>query len=134
MIESSFQFTNPSMVSMVFEENTGFKIKKGQEIEIQTELNIENTKLSEDEAIVEIKIKLGKKGEGAPFFLETVFMASFKWERNMEANRVEVLLSQNAPALLLSYARPIVSMITNASHYPAYNIPFVNFTKSMEQK
>ena len=56
-------------------------------------------------------------------------MANFRWMEGFEKEQIDLLVSQNAPALLLSYARPIISMTTNASHYPAYNIPFINFTK-----
>ena len=59
--------------------------------------------------------------------MKTIFVAKFKWDSNLQEKNVEIFLNQNAPALLLSYARPIVSMVTNASHYPAYNIPFINF-------
>lgn len=39
----------------------------------------------------------------------------------------EAMLKCNAPALLLSYMRPIVANITNVSKFPVYNLPFVNF-------
>ena len=54
-------------------------------------------------------------------------MAKIKWNSELEDSKVNSFLNQNAPALLLSYARPIISMITNASRFPAYNIPFINF-------
>ena len=41
----------------------------------------------------------------------------------------EKLLTQNAPALLLSYMRPLVASATAASPYPAYHLPFIDFTK-----
>ena len=127
MKESNFQFTDPSLTFMQFQENRKFSIEKGKEIEIQTSVNVRNTKISEDEAVVELLIKLGDKGNTSPFYLETIFMAKFKWVLGVEEDKVDLFLNQNAPALLLSYARPIISMTTNASHFPAYNIPFINF-------
>lgn len=125
MKESNFQFTDPCLTSMEFRENRDFSIEKGKEIEIQTEIGVSNTKISENEAVVKLKVNLGD--ENAPFYLETIFMAKFKWNSELEDSKVNSFLNQNAPALLLSYARPIISMITNASRFPAYNIPFINF-------
>lgn len=132
MKESNFQFTDPSLVFMKFQENKEFSIEKGKEIEIQTELRVSNTKISENEAVVELQINLGDEGEKSPFYLETVFMAKFKWVPDLEEIKINLFLNQNAPALLLSYARPIISMTTNASHFPAYNIPFINFADVRE--
>ena len=123
MKESNFQFTDPSLVSMKFEENKHFSVEKRKE----TGLSVSHTKVSENEAVVELKINLGDKGEQSPFYLETILMAKFKWVSELEESKVNLFLDQNAPALLLSYARPIVSMTTNASHFAAYNIPFINF-------
>ena len=132
MKESNFQFTEPSLVTMKFEENKKFLTEKGKNIEIQTELGVSHTKISENEAVVELKINLGNNGKYSPFYLETVFMAKFKWISELEESKVDLFLNQNAPALLLSYARPIISMTTNASHFPAYNIPFINFADARE--
>ena len=76
MKESNFQFTDPCLTSMEFRENRDFSIEKGKEIEIQTEIGVSNTKISENEAVVKLKVNLGD--ENAPFYLETIFMAKFK--------------------------------------------------------
>lgn len=127
MKASNFQFTDPSLVSMKFCENKDFVVEKGKEIEIQTELSVSNTEPVGNESVVELRINLGDDGKGAPFCLEAVFAARFRWGSDVEESKANVFLNQNAPALLLSYARPIISMTTNASRFPAYNIPFVNF-------
>ena len=64
--------------------------------------------------------------EGAPFKLKIKVASDFKWEY-IEEERVNAMLKNNAPALLLSYMRPIVASITNSSNFPAYNLPFMNF-------
>lgn len=56
--------------------------------------------------------------------------AKFLWEGDLEEKVVKSLLKSNAPAALLSYIRPIVSMMTMSSKYPALNIPFIDFTKN----
>ena len=56
--------------------------------------------------------------------------AEFSWEEELEEKLVKSLLNSNASAALLSYIRPIVSMITMSTRYPALNIPFVDFTQN----
>lgn len=55
--------------------------------------------------------------------------ANFMWEEAIGEERAKQLLNINAPAVLLSYIRPMVSSMTNSSKYPALNIPFIDFTK-----
>ena len=64
-----------------------------------------------------------------PFELEIKVASDFKWDDSLSDEKVEYMLNTNAPALLLSYMRPIVANITNASKIPAYNLPFINFVK-----
>ena len=129
MKESNFQFSNPSLTYIDFKENIDFTIEKDKEIEIGTNINVSHTKINDTEATVGIRINVGSNTNSSPFILETEFVANFRWEQEIEQDKVELFLNQNAPALVLSYARPIIAMVTNASHFPAYNIPFVNFTE-----
>ena len=71
-----------------------------------------------------------KKDDSSPFFIEAEEAALFRWNpEKVDAEHSEKLLKQNAPALLLSYLRPTISLITSASPYAAYDIPFMNFTE-----
>ena len=126
---SDFQFTNPCLVSMNFRENEDFRIEEGKGIQIKTGIDFSEELISQTEAAVSIKIKLTNEGNSAPFELEAEFTANFRWSEALDEQRRDSLLKQNAPALLVSYARPIVAMITNASRFPAFNIPFINFTE-----
>ena len=62
--------------------------------------------------------------------LEIKLASEFSWQ-DLAENKIDVLLRQNAPALLLSYARPIISSITSASKFPTYNIPFLDFSSEV---
>ena len=55
--------------------------------------------------------------------------AEFRWPDSLNVEMVEKLLNQNAPSLLLGYLRPIISQITAASPYNAYNLPFIDFSE-----
>lgn len=128
MKESNFQFTNPSLSYLKFEENKDFVREQNEKIEIGTEIKVGNHKIDDTKAIVSIFIKIGEEAVNVPFCIKTEFEAEFMWNKELNNEKVELFLNQNAPALLLSYVRPIISMITNASYFPVYNLPFINFT------
>ena len=58
-----------------------------------------------------------------------VLSAQFIWNDVYDENTLKDLLSINAPALLLGYARPMIASITNMSPYPSFNLPFYNFVE-----
>ena len=127
MKASDFQFTDPCLIHVNFRENKDFAIESGREIEINTNIKVNQQRINDNEAVVSILINLGGEEKIVPFALEAEFAAQFRWGEAFDSKTVDSLLKQNAPALLLSYARPIISMITNASQFPAFNIPFFNF-------
>ena len=79
-------------------------------------------------------MKIGEKGGNSPFYILAVERADFRWEKELDDARVKSLLDQNAPSLLLSYLRPIIVQITEASAYNVCNIPFVNFANFKETR
>lgn len=128
MKESSFRFSNPGIVYMKFVENSNFRLEQEKEIEIGTKIQVKHNETRGYECDVNVAICIGEESEAKPFLLEIEVSACFKWDESVEKDKVDFLLNQNAPALLISYARPIVAMITNASHYPVYNLPFIDLT------
>ena len=85
-----------------------------------------------NEAYVALTLRLGGGGnkENQPFSILVKMSANFSWGENLEEKLVKSLLKSNAPAALLSYIRPIVSMMTMSSKYSALNIPFIDFTQN----
>lgn len=123
MKESSFQFSEPRLIFLNFDLNKNFE-KDAYE---GFSLNNEVTKhiITEDkEALVILTLTIGEKSNKSPFYIELKTSAKFKCEDSCMFNK---LIDTNAPAMLLSYARPIVSLITSQSGYNAFNIPFMNF-------
>lgn len=94
-------------------------------------IELELHKQSQKWEIVELTIKIGKKElkQNIPFYIELVIGSAFTWNDVFDENTLQILLSQNAPALLLSYARPIIHSLTSMTPFPAYNVPFYNFTE-----
>lgn len=125
---SQFQFTNPVLKNLQFNINDTYVAKK-KNVDINVQISISKKMAGRNEANVELTIEIGEQSEEMPFYISATEGAGFRWEQEAfsDEKEVEKLLEINAPALLLSYLRPIISNITSASQYPTYNIPFVNF-------
>lgn len=128
-MESIFQFTNPSLIRFEFVINEGFCNNENKEVSIKINMSVsvERTKGS-NQANVSLKVELGERGDITPYYITAIESANFKWNESLTEEKVNKLLNQNAPSLLLSYVRPIISQITGASPFEAFNIPFMNFT------
>ena len=123
---SKIQFSNPELDKLEFSVNKEFDEEKCNGIEIQS--NIEVQLLGSNEAIVRLTLNIGDSTETQPFSVCVRMGATFTWEGVVEEEKAKQLLNINAPAVLLSYIRPIVASITNSSKYPVLNIPFIDFT------
>ena len=125
---SNFQFTNPVLTETRFVVNNMFR---KEEIKIPIQINAANNWDKKScRAAAQLVVSIGQETEDFPYFLQVVINADFKWEENAyEEKDITNLLSQNAPALLLSYARPIIACITNASPFPVQTLPYFDFTK-----
>ena len=123
---SSFQFSNPSITDVKFTKNLSFKFNKAAKM--TNSFNIEIMNKNKDSAIVELSIYINENIiENSPFKLSLKIRANFNWLG--ELKNPDIFLRQNAPALLISYARPIITNLTSSAGLPPYNIPFIDFTK-----
>lgn len=126
---SEFQFSNPSLLNLSFGLNDGFVNSENTNIEIKSEVEI-GSGPEDNSAVVILKLTIGKEDVSAPFYIYAEEGAAFRWNaEKIDEQHQEKLLKQNAPALLLSYLRPTISVITAASPFNAYDIPFMNFTE-----
>ncbi len=133
MKDSFFQFTDPRMTVLIFHVNQEFNVEDDTEIKIPTNMTTNISKVADDNfAIVELSIEIGEESSRSPFFCAVKMSANFKWE-NTDRD-INALLSQNAPALLLSYARPIISNVTSSSPFPTFNLPFMDFTENVTEQ
>ena len=128
MTESKFQFLNPYLEEVSFHVNTefdgkqdGFSMKNSFQVQVQKSE-------TETKAIVALLFETNSHDDTAPFQIRAKVASEFIWEKDLDEKEVEALLNCNAPALLLSYMRPIVANLTNSSAFPAYNLPFINFS------
>lgn len=128
MKRSKFQFSDPELEKIEFLVNLDFNEKKYDGIAMQS--NVEVQILGENKAVVKLTLTIGNSTDSQPFDICVKMGANFTWEESVEEEKVKQLLNVNAPAVLLSYIRPIVASMTNSSKYPALNIPFIDFTKT----
>lgn len=123
MKESSFQFSDPRLMSLDFDVNNDFEKDTYEGFSLNNEVS--KLLISEGkEALVILTLSIGDQSNKSPFYIKLKMSAKFKCG---DSCMFDKLIDTNAPAMLLSYARPIVSLITSQSGYSAFNIPFINF-------
>lgn len=138
--ESDFKFLQPHLSALHFTENKNFDQyyndhpDQGDELlEAHPMMELEINK-NENECkayvVLTLKINVNDKREEVPYQLEISTASIFEWRNNI-SDKIDILLQLNAPTLLLSYMRPIISLITNTSRFPSYDIPFIDFKKQI---
>ncbi len=131
MQKSDIQFLRPCLTKLDFTVNPNFKNNEDNcTISIQSQIG--NSVIDPNKsAVVSLNLKIGSHEETQPFYLEIEFIAQFTNESGDEI-LYKRMVEQNGPALLLSYARPVVSLITGQSGMPPFYLPFMNFIKDEE--
>lgn len=136
MKKSKFQFKKPVIrkMSIVAHSSWEYKLEYQMDIDVRVHIYLKNetdceiplSKLK-NEAIVSVEMCIGSKNEAlSPFYMEIEMAAQFKWDEDVK--NVEMFLKGNAPALLISYIRPNVAMLTAQLGIPAYHLPFIDLT------
>ena len=140
--KSTFQFDNPVVLESVFFENLTYKEDFSKIGQLPFKINKiigEKQKLDEDRigAPVVLTLTTSEKmelDENTPCFIRVTMRANFVWNRNdFSEDSVDKLLSVNAPSLLLGYIRPKIVSLTQDSDVPTQQIPFINFSTSIDQ-
>lgn len=128
-MESKFQFIKPVLTSAEYVVNNNFEKDINKSIDMNMDMKVSVKRLSDNEADVSLTVCLGEKSDKFPFFLNVTESAKFRWNSEIDEKMSKQLLKQNAPSLLLSYLRPIVSQITSATEFETFDIPFINFSE-----
>ena len=134
MEKSAFQFTNPRLERLEFAIHPGFQkadnVNLDIQVSVQREMFTNDNGTPSNQASVKVTLTIGSRDDTTPFYIEADEAANFRWEEAaFDNDKIEQLLEQNGVALLISYLRPIISSITAASPYPAYNLPYLDLTK-----
>lgn len=129
MEASKFQFTQPRLLKLSYQENQGFR-KNSDTVDMPIEVKptIQYTE-TDTKAVVELQVKIGDKVKGAPFVISVMMGAMFRWKKgDFSEEAIDKLLRKNAVSLLLSYARPIIATVTSQSRFPTYDLPYIDLT------
>ena len=134
MKESSLQLVGkPKINSVSYETNKKFKFSN-QELELKIDHHISVSKGSGEhsqEAIVVLNIGFFtiEEFETVPFRISMEIEGHFKWTDELEKDsaNLEKVLTQNAPAILYTYSRPFITLITFEADMPPLVIPLINF-------
>ena len=130
MKPSRFQFQEPILTQIEFKLNNDF-IFKEEEIELNPSFIVRIPKYNFKNYLTDVilQLEIGGFNDNEPFHIKATMQAKFRWTNDIDESELKILLSQNAPSVLLSYLRPIIANITNSSPFPAYNLPLMNFTQ-----
>lgn len=129
--QSNFQFQNPFLTKLEYNINSIDKDQYDGINGIQTNIKIDDSKAEDNHALVALNLKIGT--DTTAFKIDIEMQASFTWNDSFEKEQVNQLLNQNAPALLLSYMRPIISQITGYG-FQSFVLPFIDFSKNGERE
>ena len=131
MMYSDFQFVQPMLTKARF-DMLPIEGEPDPEVSIHVKKNILQL-AGENRAVLSVTILLNqadsdKERKNIPFTAEVEMQCVFTWHRDLSEESIQKFLSQNATALLVSYIRPIIAILTASSPLPAYNMPFLNTT------
>ena len=128
MKESFFKLRSQFTEEIIFKKNSDFKDRK---IKLKVSHKLEIKNIDETSSNVKLIFSIFTEEELAesPFFISITQLWEFQYPSNLDKTDLENLLNINAPAVLLSYIRGIISQITAFSGYPALIIPLINFSE-----
>jgi len=136
---SIFQLVDkPRVTKNIFQLNKEFNFPG--ELSLEIDNNIKVIKMFEEDknAIVVLNLTFfkGRIFEEIPFKLEIEIEGLFSWGDELEnkSDRLEFLLNENAPAILYSYLRPMITTITLDANLPPLVIPLMNFREQNQTK
>jgi len=133
MQESSFQLVGKPRLRK-FDFTLSEEYRFDGEVKLDMSNNIQISKgidQNAQQAIVILRIGVfdGSSIDEVPFKIKVEIEGHFRWNESLEENEtaLNALLKQNSPAILYSYIRPLITMITVEANMPPLVIPLMNF-------
>ena len=133
MKESNFQLIGkPKVTKMSYESNKKYIFKDELVLELNNNIQViksNDKEIHESIVVLNVGIFTSKDISSVPFQINIEIEGRFKWDDKLEGTPeiLEIMLTQNAPAILYSYIRPIITLITVEGNMPPLVIPLVNF-------
>lgn len=141
--KSSFEFNDPKLIASILLINPSYSenlsLIKSLNFNIETiGSKPEDMDNETRHSSVMLTVKTSneiKMDDKTPCFILVSMQAEFKWKKGVYTEKQEKsLIKVNAPSLLLSYIRPHLAELTEASEIPVQHIPFIDFTKIINEK
>lgn len=117
----------PRIIENIFKLNPIYDFKESKNIELKLNIQseIEENNIDNHLFLCRIKITISDKEEN--FNIYTVTEGIFKIEDELE--KYKEILSDNGPAILLSFVRPYIVNLTTAAGMAPIILPLLNFKK-----
>jgi len=135
MKESNFKIVGkPKLIHIQFETNKEYNFEDPISLEISNSINvIRNSDGNPHQAIVTLTVGVftSKELKEVPFKIEMGIEGYFAWDEELQNNTMllDNMLKQNSPAILYSYLRPLITMITAEADMPPLVMPLMNFVE-----
>lgn len=130
MQKSNFKFKNPKLTQLEFKVNQDYNNDSMLTLDIKDNIIVNRTNETSASVILKLQIFRKEDFKDVPFIISIEMQGDFSWSSDMDKEIVDVLLKQNAPAVLLSYMRPYITTVTTGSGYPPLILPLMNFVES----
>ncbi len=121
LLEQRLLYTEYKLSPSTKEETKGIKL----EIKTTTHVNIEDETNREASVILVLNI-FEDDMEKYPFYIQVAIEGLFSWGEEIE--NYNEFLRINAPAVLFSYIRSVVSNLTSYSDLPVLVLPLMDFS------
>lgn len=127
------QLVNQRIVESIFKINREFESSEGVSLEQRfgAKIDVGLNEEKNDEALVTLTFEVFPEAEGIskvePYYLKTVIEGIFVWDDTIPETMRDMLLRENAPAILLSYIRSSVSIMTISGGFEPLVLPLLNF-------
>lgn len=131
MKKSLFQMKGlPIITNLKFDVSKKFNFTVEQSLDL--EINVKTKIFAKDKnsANIQLELELFPNEKNRPFYLKAISIAAFIWSEGLDEETIKTLLEVNAPAIMLSFIRPIISNVTTFSGQPPLLIPLIDFTKN----
>ncbi|WP_119318639.1 protein-export chaperone SecB [Companilactobacillus formosensis] len=133
MTSKYLQFDNPTVLKFDFQVNDDFDFENdfdsadiGTLVEMPSEEEIDWN----DDIPVYLTIFINQENDNVPYTITARIMTLFQVSELLPHSDALQLLQTDGASILLSYLRPMVSMMTSASGFPAMTLPILDFSDS----
>ncbi|WDT64697.1 protein-export chaperone SecB [Companilactobacillus crustorum] len=136
--KSILEFTEPVLKRLIFQPSS--KSNKESPKNMNMKIVKDNSQIKEVGDYHSSNISLTitnlpdnqSKIEEQPFIIVISMTAKFKWPKDTPEEVENSFIKINGPSLILSYIRPVVSSVTGLSEFNTQNVPFIDFTNTID--